>query len=91
MSATITPDTRAAWGRIAARAATVTRTVLSAAVQQQRYVVTVTLPTDERVEMALSEFAEFIGEFVVEARNDDEVVARQDDILAEINALVLEV
>ena len=91
MSATITPDTRAAWGRIASTAAAVARRTLSAAVREGKPSVTVTLPTDERVEMALSEFAEFIGEFVADARNDDEVVARQDDILAEIASLVLEV
>lgn len=84
-----TAEVRAAHGKIAALAASVARQTLASAIRKGSTSVEVTLPTQERLSLGLKEFAEFIGDFVSEARADDEIVAKQDAVLAEIQALVI--
>ena len=85
-----TADVRAARGKIASTAASIARATLARAAREGKREVTVTLPTEDKLALSLREFADFIGEYVADARNDDDIVARQDTVLREIQSLVIE-
>jgi hypothetical protein len=88
-----TADVRAARGKIAAAAVSIARQTLARAAREGKREVTVTLPTEDTLALTLSEFADFIGEYVADARasiTDDNSLVEQQRLLAEMRSLVIE-